>query len=63
MKGFNKRYLNEESIRVIYKGGYGKLERFIREPDALIVEDEFTQKIVNLVIEGNSKIRIKILMK
>tara|TARA_R110000803_G_scaffold152820_2_gene217796 strand:+ start:58 stop:249 length:192 start_codon:yes stop_codon:yes gene_type:complete len=61
--GFNKRYLNEKSIRQVYgDGGYEKLEVFIRKPDALIVEDEFSQKIVDLIIEGDSELRIKTLI-
>jgi hypothetical protein len=60
---FNKRYLNEKSIRQVYgDGGHIKLISYIRSPDALIIEDEFTQKIVDLIIEGDSELRIKTLM-
>jgi hypothetical protein len=64
MTGFNKRYLNEKSIRTVYgDSGYGRLASYIRSPDALIIEDEFSQKIVDLIIEGDSELRIKTLMK
>ena len=64
MMGFNKRYLKEENIRNVYNdGGYDRLVDYIRKPDALIISDEFTQKIVNLIIEGDSELRIKTLMK
>ena len=53
----NKRYLNEKSIRQVYgDGDYIKLMSYVRSPDALIIEDEFTQKVVNLIIEGDSEL-------
>jgi len=58
----NKRYLNEKIIRNAYEEGYKKLERFIRKHDALIIEDEFSQKIVDLIIDGDAELRIKTLM-
>ena len=59
----NKRYLNEKSIRQVYSdGGYIKLISYVRSPDALLIEDEFSQKIVDLVIEGDSELRIKTLI-
>ena len=64
MMGFNKRYLKEDNIRNVYKdGGYDRLVDYIRKPDALMVSDEFSQKIVDLIIEGDSELRIKTLMK
>jgi hypothetical protein len=54
----NKRYLNEKSIRQVYSdGGHIKLISYIRSPDA-----EFTQKIVDLIIEGDSELKIKTLI-
>ncbi len=61
--GFNKRYLSEKTIRQAYEGGHEKLVEFIRKPDALIMMDEFSQKIVDLILEGDSELRIKTLMK
>ena len=59
----NKRYLNEKSIRQVYgDGDYIKLMSYVRSPDALIIEDEFTQKVVNLIIEGDSELKIKTLI-
>jgi hypothetical protein len=64
MMGFNKRYVNEENIRKVYEeGGYDSLVDYIRKPDALMVSDEFSGKIVDLMIEGDSELRIKTLMK
>jgi hypothetical protein len=63
MMGFNKRYLNEKSIRDVYGDGeYIKLLSYVRSPDALMIEDEFTQKIVDLIIEADSEMKIKILI-
>lgn len=63
MMGFNKRYLNEKSIRQVYNdGGHERLVEFIRKPDALIIEDLFSQKITDLVIQGDSEIKIRTLI-
>ncbi len=43
-------------------GGYTRLASYVRSPDALIIQDEFTQKVVDLIIEGDSELRIKTLM-
>lgn len=62
--GFNKRYLDEKNIRIVYRdGGYDKLVDYIKKPDALMILDKFSEKIVNLIIEGDSEIKIKTLIK
>jgi hypothetical protein len=48
--GFNKRYLNEKIIKtVLGDGGVDGLIRFIKKPDALIIEDEFSEKVVEII--------------
>lgn len=48
----------------VYKqGGYQSLVDYIMNPDALLVRDEFSNKIIELIREGNSEQRIKVLMR
>jgi hypothetical protein len=64
MMGFNKRYVDEESLRKVYKeGGYQELEKYLRKPDAVLMRDKFSQMIFDLIIEGDSEMRIKTIMK
>ena len=60
---FNKRYLNEKSIRVVYEdGGYEKLVDYITKPDSLVTMDKFSNKVVDLIIEGDTELQIKTLI-
>ena len=50
--GFNKRYVNEEIIRTILRDdGLESLIEFIIKPDALIIEDEFSTKVCQIIKE------------
>ena len=50
--GFNKRYVNEEIIRTILRDdGLESLIEFIIKPDALIIEDEFSTKVCQIITE------------
>ena len=61
--GFNKRYVTEDSLRYIYKErGYEGLVDYITKPDAILIKDEFSNKVVTLISEKDSKKRIQILM-
>ena len=50
---FNKRYLDEEGIRVNYKEGFQNLYNYIIKPDALIITDEFSEKVVKIMMGDN----------
>jgi hypothetical protein len=61
--GFNKRFITEDAIKKVYKEqGYEGLVNYITKPDALLIRDEFSDKIVTLINEKNSKKRVEILM-
>jgi len=61
--GFNKRFVTEDNLRNVYKElGYDGLVEYITKPDALLIRDEFSDKIVTLINEKNSKKRVEILM-
>ena len=54
MMSFNKRYIDEEVIRTILReDGFKTLISFVRSPDALIVNDAFSQKICDIIKENN----------
>ena len=60
---FNKRYLSEGNLRYEYEvGGYDGLFLYVRNPDALIIEDEFSQIISDLIMKGD-KDKIKVMME
>ena len=60
---FNKRYINEGNLRDAHKEGYEHLVKFVISSDALIIEDDFARKVVNLIEEGDSEYKIKTLIK
>jgi hypothetical protein len=54
--GFNKRYLNERILRtVLADGGFQDLINFVRKPDALIIEDDFSRKVSEIILETEDK--------
>lgn len=54
--GFNKRYLNERILRtVLSEGGFQNLIDFVRKPDALIIEDDFSRKVSEIILETEDK--------
>ena len=54
--GFNKRYINEEKIKSVIKNeGLLYLIDFIKKPDSLIIEDEFSEKVCNAIRESEDK--------
>jgi hypothetical protein len=61
--GFNKRFITEDSLKHVYKEqGYEGLVDYITKPDAILVRDEFSNKVVELIKEKDSEGRLKILM-
>jgi hypothetical protein len=60
--GFNKRYVNEEKIKTIIKNeGLLYLIDFIKKPDALIIEDDFSKKVCNIIKEDEKMAFVKLL--
>ena len=50
--GLNKRYVNEEIIRTVLRDdGLESLIQFIGNPDVLIIEDEFSNKVCQIIKE------------
>ena len=50
--GLNKRYVNEEIIRTVLRDdGFENLIQFIRNPDVLIIEDDFSTKVCQIIKE------------
>jgi hypothetical protein len=60
--GFNKRYINEEKIKTIIKNeGLSYLIDFIKKPDALIIEDDFSKKVCNIIKEDEKIAFVRLL--
>jgi len=54
--GFNSRYINETTIREIVKEeDLEYLFQFIKKPDTLIIEDEFSEKICDIIRYNDEK--------
>lgn len=50
--GFNKKYINEETIRnTVKEDGLESLIKLIKKPDTLIIEDDFSSKICDIIKE------------
>jgi hypothetical protein len=54
--GFNKRYINKEGIILKYKEGLESLVRYISMSDCLIIEDEFSEQVVDIVMNDDGYI-------
>mgnify|MGYP000564972822 CR=1 FL=1 len=49
--GFNKRYLSKEKILTVYQSqGLKKLISFIENTDCLIIEDDFSEDVSDIVL-------------
>ena len=59
--GFNKRYINEKKIKQILKEeGLQYLIEFIKKPDALIIEDDFSSQVCDVIRENEAKTFMKL---
>ena len=54
--GFNKRYINKEGIILKYKEGLESLVRYISMSDCLIIEDEFSEQVVDIIMNDDGYI-------
>lgn len=50
--GFNKRFVNKQSIQLSSKCGLNNLINYLTKPDCVIAEDEFSSIVYNVVISG-----------
>jgi hypothetical protein len=58
--GFNKRFITEDLLRQVYnKSGYQLMVDNITKPDSIYIGDEFSEKIVDLISNGESEEKIK----
>lgn len=57
--GFNKRYINKEGIIMKYKEGLESLVRYISMPDCLVIEDEFSEYVIDIVLNDDGLIANK----
>ena len=64
MMGFNKRFVNEEVIRkILREDGLQFLIAFIRKADALIMEDELSEKVCKIIQESEDPKILEQLLK
>ena len=64
MMGFNKRFVNEEVIRkILREEGFQYLINFIKKPDALIIEDELSEKVCKIIQESEDPKILEQLLK
>jgi len=62
--GFNKRYINEETIRnTLKEDGLKSLILLIKKADALIMEDELSEKVCKIIQENEEPKILEQLLK
>lgn len=62
--GLNKRYVNEEIIRTVLRDdGFESLIQFIKNPDVLIIEDDFSTKVCQIIKETENIYILEKLLK
>lgn len=57
--GFNKRFISKDSLKSIKSESLDYLIRHIKGPDCLFIEDDFSQKICDLVFKVKDKNSLK----
>ena len=50
---FNKRYINKKNILVRYEQGLNDLISYIQNPDCLIIEDNFSEEVVDIILNDD----------
>lgn len=61
MTGFHTRYLNREKILKVYEKGLPGLISLIQDTECLVFEDEFSEKISNIVLNDDYLINDKMM--
>jgi hypothetical protein len=60
--GYNIRYISKERIKNILKEeGIESLIDMVKKPNTLITEDEFSEKICDIIKEDDKKLLIELL--
>lgn len=54
--GFYKRYIDKESIILVRNQGLKYLINYIKKPDYLIIRDNFSQKICDIILNEDEEI-------
>jgi hypothetical protein len=54
--GFNKRFVNREAIVGKYSQGLEKLIHYITDTDCLIIQDVFSEKVVDSILNDDAYI-------
>lgn len=57
--GFNKRYINKENLSFYKKRNIQELISYVKNPDCLIYEDNYSSKICSIILNNNDTIRIQ----
>lgn len=53
---FNKNCINKESIITKYKEGLESLVRYISMSDCLIIEDDFSEHVIDIVLNDDGQL-------
>ena len=53
---FNKNYINKESIITKYKEGLESLVRYISMSDCLVIEDDFSEYVIDIVLNDDGQL-------
>jgi hypothetical protein len=58
--GYHKKFITEELLRSIYKNdGYQLMIENITKSEAIYIGDDFSEKIIELIMENPSEEKIK----
>jgi hypothetical protein len=57
--GFNKRYINIESLKAVSKRGLNYLISYVNKPDGLIIQDSKSKEICNILRSNISKVEME----
>jgi hypothetical protein len=53
---FNKSYINREGIIMKYREGLESLVRYISMSDCLVIEDDFSEYVVDIVLNDDGQL-------
>jgi len=54
--GFNKNYINKEGIITKYKEGLESLVRYISMSDCIVIEDDFSEYVIDIVLNDDGQV-------
>ena len=57
--GFNKRFVNIKNLNIVKENGLEYLVRYVTSPDCLVIEDDQSSKIINIISENKDLLKIK----